>query len=86
MIFALINIPNTRPFFGVKRFEVIFMFKDKSHDKINNDRAAECEKRQVNKIHPYGGGFNAEFFSPPLANAKRALLEPLRYFIDHVQR
>jgi hypothetical protein len=59
------------------------VFKDKSHDKINDDRASERKKRQVNKIHPYRCGFNTESLSPPLAHPEGTLLKPFSYLTDH---
>lgn len=48
----LINVPDTWTFAGIKGLEIVFMLKNKSHDKIDNDRTAKCEKGQINKIHP----------------------------------
>jgi len=60
------------------------MFKYERHNKINNDRASERKKRQINKIHSYRGGFYPHLFSKPLAHAKSPLFKPLGYPVDHV--
>ncbi len=78
----LINIPDTGSFFR-ERLKIVFMFQDKSHDKIYNDRASESKKRKIDKIHPHGGGSDAEFFSPPGTNAEGLLLKPLDNTSDH---
>ncbi len=59
------------------------MFKNEGHDKIDNDGASECKKGEINKIHPYFGRIDSKFLPPPFANAKRFLLKPLYYLINH---
>jgi hypothetical protein len=59
------------------------VFKDESHDKINDDGRAECEERQIDKIHPDMGCPDPQFFSPPFTNTKGLLLKPISYLIDH---
>jgi hypothetical protein len=67
----------------VKRLEVPFVFKKKSQDKINDDGAAKCEKREVDKIHPHCCGTYAQFISQPLTNPKSLLFEPLCDLTNH---
>lgn len=52
------------------------MFKNKSHDEINNDRAAECEKRKIDKIQSDFGCFDPQLFSPPFTNPESLLFKP----------
>lgn len=59
------------------------MLQDEGHDKINDNGATEGEKRQVDKIHPYRGGANAQFVAQPLAHAKSLLFKPLRDPVYH---
>jgi hypothetical protein len=61
----------------------MFVFEDEGHDKINNHRAPERKKREVYKIHPDLGRFNAEFFSPPGTNPEGLLLKPGYNTVDH---
>jgi hypothetical protein len=61
------------------------VLKDKSHDKVNNDRAAEREKREINKVHSYGRGADAKFFAPPFANPEGPVLKPADNTFDHTQ-
>lgn len=59
------------------------MFKHKSHDEVNDDGTTKGEEGQVDKIHAHGGGADAEFGTPPGADAESALLEPLCNCTDH---
>jgi hypothetical protein len=45
------NVPNASAFPVIEGwFEIIFVFQNKSHDEINDNRTSESEERQVNKI------------------------------------
>jgi hypothetical protein len=59
------------------------MFQNKSHHKINDDRAAESKEGKVNKIHPYRRGSDPELFSPPFAHTECLSLEPMYDAFDH---
>lgn len=59
------------------------MFQDKSHDKVDDDRATESKKGQINKIHPHSGGSDSQFFTKPLAYTKSSCFEPSAYSVDH---
>lgn len=83
LIYTLIQIPNAFSLSVIKWLEIIFVFKNKGHYKINYNRTSESEERQVNKIHPHCGGFNTQFFSPPLAHAKGLMFKPKNYPADH---
>jgi len=52
------------------------MLQNKYHYKINDDWRACGKKRKINKIHPYGIAFDAEFTAPPSTNAIGFLLKP----------
>lgn len=65
------------------RFKAFLVFQDKSHNEVNDDGRAECEKRQVNKIHPDVRCLDAELFAPPLTNAEGLLLKPVYNFTYH---
>ena len=75
-----LKIPDRSPFFIFGRLEIIFVLQNKSHDEIHDDRRTESEKGKVNEIHPDLSCADAEFFSPPLTNAKSLVFEPR----DHI--
>lgn len=52
------------------------MFKYKGHDKINDDRTAKSEERQINKIHPHRSASDAKSLAQPGTDSKRTVLEP----------
>ena len=52
----LFDVPNTRTLLRVKRLEIVFVLKNKGHDKIDYYRAAESKKWKIYKIHPYSSG------------------------------
>ena len=69
-----LQIPDA--FTDFPRFEIAFVFEDKSHDEIDDDRRTDGEEREVNKIHTDTCGTNAEFAAPPVADTKCLLFEP----------
>lgn len=60
------------------------MLKNEGHDKINNDRASEREKRKIDEVHPDVGGLDPQFFSPPFTNPEGLLFEPGYNAVYHI--
>ena len=75
------KIPNTRTL--TSGFKVFFILEQKSQNEIDNNRRTKSEERKINKIHPYGCGFDAHFFSEPCTNAKCADFKPVSDALDH---
>jgi hypothetical protein len=62
------------------------MFKNKSHDKVNDYRAAESKKRKINEVHSNRCGFNAQLLSPPFTHPESFVLKPLYDFSYHINK
>jgi hypothetical protein len=59
------------------------MLKHERHDKINDHRATEGEKREVDKIQPDGSCLYSQPGAQPCADTERAMLKPSCDAADH---
>lgn len=62
------------------------MLQYKGHDKINNDRTSESEKRKINKVHSNGCGSYSKQIAKPLAYTKGFVFKPTDNSFYHITK
>src|ERR1700730_14193536 len=64
--------------------EIILVFKDESHDEVNDNRRTEGEEGEINKIHPDMRSTDSELFTPPGTYTISLTLKPKTDTINHL--